>query len=121
MNDKLNGNGEEDDFEDSYVTFNFPDFNDTNFLLDKTLILDDVLVAPRCVIDGYEFKGSYELSLGTQLVFAEETNNYELIACTTKSINFKLSRIGKIKDTTTNKKVASLNTAPVENHPSKDR
>lgn len=71
----------------------FPDFKDPRFLRDKILNINDkYLTAPAITINGYEFKGQHERSLGS-LLFMKMDDPDEPLQLVHKKTSFKLLRI----------------------------
>ena len=78
----------------------FPDFENTNFLDGKQVVIHNITdESPKCIVDGmYEFTAQHEFSLGTQLFYANHNESQtipSLIGSSVKRANFRLTKMLK--------------------------
>lgn len=80
------------ELEEAMVYVEFPEFGENSFMNNsKSVVMNDLdSEAPKCVIDGVEFIGHYEINLGTKLFF--DTNGSSIGQCT-KKLCFRISKI----------------------------
>jgi hypothetical protein len=103
-NNNNNNNNNDDEYEEILLSISFPEIlpnnNDENMLLSKSIInIKDINTStPSCNIDGYQFRGKYQYSLGTMAYFKKDDNDStSLIGIGDKILQFDMTEIPSLK------------------------
>lgn len=107
MNNKnvINNNNDDDEYEEIFLSITFPEIlpstkDNEKMLLSKSIIkISDINTStPSCNIDGYQFRGKYQYSLGTMAYFKKDDNDStSSIGISDKILQFDMTEIPSLK------------------------